>query len=90
MAETQDRCLEKVTEREFRRIVHESVLDSFTTLGIEVDDPLAMQADFRHLREMRLTMEKVRSRSVVATITILISGILAMAWHGIVSMFQNH
>lgn len=68
--------------REIERIVAESVRQTLIQLGISTLDPLEMQKDMQHLREWRKSMENVKSKAVITTLTVLLSGILAALWLG--------
>lgn len=68
--------------REIERIVAESVRQTLIQLGISTLDPLEMQKDMQHLREWRKSMENVKSKAVITTLTVLLSGLLAAIWLG--------
>lgn len=70
------------TRDELERIVAESVRQTLIQLGISTLDPLEMQKDMQHLREWRKSMENVKSKAVITTLTVLLSGILAALWLG--------
>lgn len=70
------------TRLELERIVAESVRQTLIQLGISTLDPLEMQKDMQHLREWRKSMENVKSKAVITTLTVLLSGLLAAIWLG--------
>lgn len=69
-----------VTEQEVERVVRAAVKETLLTLGLDVTDPMKIQADFRHLRVWRESIETVRTRGLVAAVGIIISGIAAALW----------
>lgn len=74
------------TRLELERLVAESVRQTLIQLGISTLDPLEMQKDMQHLREWRKSMENVKSKAMITTLTILLSGILAAIWLGVKAM----
>jgi len=70
------------TRLELERIVAESVRQTLIQLGISTLDPLEMQKDMQHLREWRKSMENVKSKAMITTLTIFLSGVLAALWLG--------
>lgn len=62
------------------RLVNATVKETLLTLGLDVSDPMKIQADFRHLRVWRESIETVRTRGLVAAVGIIISGIAAALW----------
>lgn len=66
-----------------REMVREVVRHTLVELGIDVSDPHEMQRDFKHLREWRESMEQVRSKSILAVIGLVVSGLVAAVWIGL-------
>lgn len=83
MANGECRCVGKA---EVRDVVHETVHETLLMLGLDVSDPIALQADFRAMREFRLswTMAKNRVYGVIAAT--VIGGALIAMWNGIRQM----
>jgi len=69
-----------MTEEEIRAIAHEAakqaVKQTFTTLGIDADNPLEAQKDFQMLRDWRRSAETVKKQSLVTAVGILTAGVL--------------
>lgn len=70
------------TRDELERIVAESVRQTLIQLGISTLDPLEMQKDMQHLREWRKSMENIKSKAMITTLTVFLSGLLAALWLG--------
>lgn len=69
-----------MTEAEVKRIVAETVEQTLLTLGVDTDDPVALQRDMAHLRAWRESMETVRKQTIVTAIVIAVTGILGLIW----------
>jgi hypothetical protein len=72
-----------MSPEELRQMIRETVQETFTTLGVAVDDPIEVQKDFQHLREWRQTSESIKSKGILAMAGILVSGLAAAAWLGV-------
>lgn len=70
------------TRDELERIVAESVRQTLIQLGISTLDPLEMQKDMQHLREWRKSMESIKSKAMLTTLAVFLSGVLAALWLG--------
>ncbi len=68
---------------EISRIVEEAVEKTLERLGIDTEDPIAMQRDFSHVRAWRESTEAIKRNSFKAVVTILITGIAGALWLGI-------
>lgn len=75
--------LRNLTPDEARALIRETVHETFLMLGVTVDDPIEVQKDFQHLRDWRTTTESIKSKSLLALIGTLVSGLMAAAWVGI-------
>lgn len=72
----------EMTKEELKALMSEAVRDAFTKMGIDADDPLEMQRDFQHLREWRVAVASVRTKSTLTLFGIFISGAIGAAWLG--------
>lgn len=79
----------KLTEIELRRVIRETVHETLVGLGIEPDDPNEMQKDFIHLRDMRLTVEQVKKRSIFTMIGLIVAGLVTALWLGIQQLLKG-
>ncbi|MEE8608986.1 MAG: hypothetical protein V3S55_15385 [Nitrospiraceae bacterium] len=77
----------QLTQDELRQIVENTVdkaiEETLTRFGIDVDDPLAMQADFRAMREWREASAAIRKKGLMTLVGILVTGSCAMLWLGL-------
>jgi len=71
-----------LTREELRAIIAEGVEDAFVKLGVQVDDPIAMQRDFQHLRDWRVTQETLRVRGRAVFLGLIVTSILSLLWVG--------
>ena len=62
-----------------------SVNETLSSLGLQPDDPRAMQRDLQFLRELRETSESIRRKGLLALVGALIAATLAAIWAGIKS-----
>lgn len=69
-----------MTEAEIRRIVTETVEQTFMRLGIEADDPLEVQKDMQHLRQWRESINTVKRQGMITAIGIVTAGVLGAVW----------
>lgn len=72
-----------------KNVARETVRETLTSLGADVEKPLEMQRDFQHLREWRTTTESVKSKTVLALLTLLVSGTVAAFWVGFKEMVSK-
>lgn len=63
-----------------RSIVREAVQEGFTAVGIESDDPRAMQADMQYLREARLGTNNIRRTVKTTLVGTLVTGLASIIW----------
>ena len=64
-------------------IVLQTVATILKSFGIDEKDQAEIQADFRHLRKWRKSVERVETVGWGAAITVIVSGILGMLWLGL-------
>jgi hypothetical protein len=69
-----------MTEAEVKRIVAETVEQTLLKLGVDTEDPVALQKDMAHLRMWRESMETVRKQSLITAIGIVTAGVLGLIW----------
>ena len=72
----------ELTQAQLKRLVRETVDETLTRIGVDIDNPLEMQADFHHIREWRQTYVAVRKKGLVTIIGILAAGTCATLWLG--------
>lgn len=82
-----------MSEDDLKKIVKDSVGEVFLSLGVDISEPeavLALQDDFRHLREWRESTKAFRRHGALAIIGIAVSGVCALVWMGLQGMFNSH
>lgn len=78
-----------LTPDDITKIVERGVVNAFTRMGIQADNPIEMQRDFQHLREWRTTMESVKKKSILTLVGMVITGALALVFMGVKS-YNGH
>lgn len=69
-----------MNEAEVKRIVAETVEQTLLAMGVDTDDPVALQKDMAHLRAWRESMETVRKQSLITAVGIITAGVLGLIW----------
>lgn len=69
-----------MSEQEIRKIVAETVDQTLTRLGVDIEDPLEFQRDLQHLRAWRESADTVKRQGLVTAVGIIIAGILGLVW----------
>jgi hypothetical protein len=64
-------------------VVLKTIATILTSFGIEEKDRKELQADFRHLRKWRVSVEAAQGLTFKIIVGTLISGFLAAVWIGI-------
>lgn len=77
MTDLSDDLIERVAQR----VAKATVAETFLMLGVDIADPLEVQADFRQLREWRLAKNDARTWVVRTGIGSVVTFLLgAMGW----------
>jgi len=69
-------------EKELRGVVREEFDNALIRLGVDVDQPLEMQADLRWVRNARQTSGDIKSKVVTVIAGTVITAALGMLWFG--------
>lgn len=64
-----------------------TVVRTLSSLGVEVNDPLAMQRDMQFLREMRDTWHSAKSRGFLIALGLMVTGFFSFLWSAIRAHF---
>lgn len=73
---------EMVSKDDLETVVTKTVEALFMKMGVDHTNPLELQQDFARLREWRLASEKIKSKSVMALLGIVLAGMCAAFWVG--------
>lgn len=65
------------------KAAHAAVAETLTALGIDPNDPREAQKDFAWVRSYRELSEKIGSRILLTTITLLTAGIAGLVWKSV-------
>ena len=71
-----------LTETQLRTLVKETVEETLLTLGVDVEDPLEMQKDFKMMRDLREGVSTIRRSTIKTIIGVVITGALGLLWLG--------
>lgn len=63
-------------------VVLKTISTILTSFGIEEEDRRELQADFRHLRKWRKSVESAQSLTFKVVIGTIVSGVLGAIWLG--------
>lgn len=69
-----------MNEADIRKIVSETVDQTLTRLGVDIEDPLEFQKDLQHLRAWRESVATVKRQSLMTAIGIITAGVLGLIW----------
>lgn len=58
----------------------EVVKQTLISLGIDIKDPLEMQADMQHLRAWRQSISTVKRQGILTAMAIITTGLLGLIW----------
>lgn len=67
-----------MTEEEVKKVAKAAVMETLLLMGCDVSNPEAvteMQADFKHVRVWRKSVEAVQRQAIFSTIGVFISGV---------------
>jgi len=56
-------------------------------MGVDIDDPLAMQRDMQFVRAMRETWHSAKARSLFVALGLMVTGFFAFLWGAIRAQF---
>ena len=74
-SESCEKCLSDADARKIARaVVHETLI----TLGADTEHPLELQADFRFVRSMRQTHEKVGMKIILTGAGMILTGTITL------------
>lgn len=71
------------TESELKDFVKESVKETLTSMGIDVNNPVEVQRDMQHLRDWRMLTDAIRTKGIMTIVGIIIAGACAALWVGV-------
>lgn len=81
MVDTSKRAI-RLTDGQLRKIVKDTVHETLTTMGVDVEEPLEMQKDFQHLREWRGTTTVAKKYALKTVVGVVVAGAVAAFWLG--------
>lgn len=76
----------RLHEDDIDGVVLRTITTLLTSFGIEEEDRKELQADFRHLRRWRKSIEQTQTYAFKTIITVIVTGIVGALWLGIKTM----
>ncbi len=70
-------------EDRLRKVIREELDAWGTRIGLNTEDPMSQQEDFRHLRRWRHIVESSSMRVAVTTVSFFVAAFLGLVWFGI-------
>ena len=80
---------EVLDREELRRLMSDAVLEGMATLGIDARNPMDVQKDHQFIRELRLISEKVKQKTYLTMVALLVGAVFGAIWLGIKSMLAT-
>lgn len=77
---------QRLNEPDIDKIALKTIATILTSFGIEEEDRKELQADFRHLRRWRKSVEQTQTYAFKTAITVLVGGVLGVIWLGFKTM----
>lgn len=76
----------RLHEDDIDGVVLRTITTLMTSFGLEEEDRRELQADFRHLRRWRKSIEQTQTFAFKTIITVIVTGVLGALWLGIKTM----
>lgn len=74
---------------EVRQAADEGVTAALERVGIDPDDPVAVQRDLAFLRDWRTTTASVRKKGILTAVGIIVAGVLGALWLGVMALLGD-
>lgn len=75
-----------MNEKELQKVIEATVIKTLTSMGVTMDDPIAVQKDMIHLRNLRQGCEATRNNIIKVLITTTVPVALWIIWQAIRSL----
>lgn len=75
-----------LSREELRQMMTDAVLEGMSALGIDARNPIDVQKDQQFVRELRLMSERVRQRTYLTAVALVVGALLGATWLGIKSL----
>jgi len=72
-----------LTKEELRQLIRETVSETFLALGVDIKEPIEVQADFLFIHTCRKNLETIKNHAFYALVFILLSSMLGAVWYGV-------
>jgi len=77
---------EVLSREELRQIMHDAVVEGMSSLGIDARHPMDVQKDMQFVRELRLMSEKVKQKTYLTMVALVVAALAGATWLGIKSV----
>lgn len=76
-------------DRVMRQFISDTVKETLLHLGFDASNPLELQADMAYLRERRLQIQDIKSKSTVGVLVFIGVSIITYVYNHIASLFTR-
>ena len=80
---------EVLDREELRLMMSDAVLEGMSSLGIDARNPMDVQKDQQFVRELRLMSDKVKQKTYLTMIGVLMAAMCGAVWLGIKSVLAQ-
>ena len=77
---------EVLDREELRSLMHDAVVEGMSSLGIDARHPMDVQKDMQFVRELRLMSEKVKQKTYLTMVAVVVAALAGATWLGIKSL----
>ena len=74
-----------MSKKDLHELMHDAVIEAMSTLGIDARNPMDVQRDMQFVRELRLMSEKVKQKTYLTIVALVVGSMIAALWMGIKS-----
>lgn len=86
-SENPDRII--LTREELQSLMRETIVQTLTSCGVDLSEPIELQADFRFVRDWRRSTESIRGKAILAAVGLLVVGLLGVLWLGFKALLSR-
>ena len=72
-----------MSDEETREIIKQTVHETLSSLGLDIENPQEMRRDMAALRDFRKAREKGKTAAIWALVTVVVSGIATAIWQSL-------
>jgi len=77
-----------LSKDELKDLMKETVRETLTGVGLDMEHPLEVQQDIAFLHELRHTTESIKGKAILASVGVVVVGFIGVAWLGIKAVLK--